>query len=112
MERKPRYLLLTVLMTVPITACAPHHSVTVLEDEVLLSLREPEAREVQFASSVDRFQPHLARQGASGNWVVSVPTGKEFVYFYRVDGRIMVPECKRTVLDDFGSRNCVHAMER
>jgi hypothetical protein len=42
-------------------------------------------------------------------WINRVPSGREFRYFYSVDGKILVPECALTEKDDFGSENCLYS---
>ncbi len=96
------------LLAVFLAGCAaipftPGHSQT-----VTLYLKKPDARKVQFASSLDNFQLHDTRKTASGRWEVRVPKNAEFHYFYIVDGKNYVPDCRYKEKDDFGSKNCVY----
>ncbi len=75
---------------------------------VTLYLKKPEARRVQFASSLDGFRLHDTRRTASGSWEIDMPAGREFTYFYMVDGKRYVPACRYREKDDFGSRNCIY----
>jgi len=74
---------------------------------VTLYLKKPDAKRVQFASSLDRFQVHDTRRTDSGRWEIEVPAKREFAYFYIVDGKRYVPACRYSEKDDFGSRNCI-----
>lgn len=103
------FFLLSVLLV--LSGCASKHSVKIKDNEVLLYFKQPDAREVIFASNRDLFQYHRARNDNGGVWVYSMPKNEEFVYFYIVDGQVTVPDCENTVKDDFGSRNCVYVPE-
>ena len=85
----------------------PNHWVKVRPNEVLLYLDIPKADRVEFICSLDEFQPRTARRDGNGDWVVSVPPGEEFRYFYLVDGIVYLPECQEKESDDFGSANCI-----
>ena len=98
-------LLLTLLLT---ASCGQKHIIHRFPGSVTLYLHEPDAREVLFASSLDRFQYHSANRILWGTWKVSIPADRQFVYFYLVDGKVTLPDCPVTVLDDFGSRNCLY----
>ena len=69
--------------------------------------RNAEASEVLFASSLDSFTYHPAERIKKNLWKVTVPAGKGFSYFYRVDGITILPDCRYTESDDFGARNCL-----
>ena len=92
-------------------ACAKQHSVEVTNGSLSFYYSDPGAKEIFFASSVDHFHSHPAVRGTGGIWRVTVPLNKEFVYFYIVDGKITVPDCPNTVLDDFGAKNCIYVSD-
>ena len=71
-------------------------------------LDSPGANEVMFASSVDNFRVHETKQESRGVWVVKELTDKEFRYFYMVDGKMFVPNCRYREKDDFGAVNCIY----
>lgn len=99
------FLLILILF---ITGCAKQHSVEVNGDSLLFNYSDAEAKEIYFASATDHFHSHPAIKGSGDVWQVTVPLAKEFVYFYIVDGVVTVPDCPNTVLDDFGSKNCLY----
>ena len=89
-------------------ACAPNHYVQVHEYTIAFYSSYPDATEVLFASSIDRYRLHRARRVSAGTWEVIVPRERSFSYFYLVDERPALPDCKFTVFDDFGARNCLY----
>ncbi len=100
-------IVLILLLLVPsLSACATHFY-RIQEDVVTLVLRDPDARSVMLATSLDGFDLSPAVRGASGIWEVTLPLTKSFRYFYRVDGEIVVPDCPLKEDDDFGSQNCI-----
>ena len=70
-------------------------------------LEKPEAHTVSFASSEDGYQLHPAEKIDSKTWLVTMPVGLEFTYFYIIDDIAYVPSCRFKEKDDFGSENCV-----
>ena len=93
------------------SGCAPKHSIQVADDSITVYCEYPDAKKVVFASSTDRFQLHQATQVKGDVWVVTVPRTKEFTYFYMVDGVVTLPDCRYTVMDDFGGKNCFFSEE-
>jgi hypothetical protein len=89
-----------------IGGCAPQHTVVVQRNSVVLALHLPGVDEVGFASSLDQFTVHQARKGQHGQWVIAGLPNREFQYFYLVDGKVLLPECRFTIRDDFGTLNC------
>lgn len=98
--------LLACFFLVGTAACAPRHTAVLQKNLVVLTLRAPEAVRVQFASSLDRFTVHRVIRNTQGHWVVTGLPNREFRYFYLVDGKVLLPECRYRVSDDFGSENC------
>jgi len=90
--------------------CATHYY-KIDADRVNLYLRMPEAKIVQFSTSLDEFTLYRTEQLGSGIWTVAVPATREFTYFYKVDGSIYLPDCKLREKDDFGDENCVFRPE-
>lgn len=86
--------------------CAPQHLTIVQADTVTLLLNAPQAKQVQFASSIDHFTAHDATKNPEGHWVVTELANQEFQYFYIVDGSLFIPECRFRQNDDFGTTNC------
>lgn len=101
-----RLLAILASSSLLVTGCV-HHSFFVEGDTVALSLAIPHAQNVSFASSLDGYELHPARQKGGSTWVIQVPADRQFSYFYVVDGQVYVPDCSLTEHDDFGSRNCV-----
>jgi hypothetical protein len=92
-------------MCLVIAGCASHHC-QVSGPQVKVYLKKPEAGTVQFACSLDDYQPHEARE-VGGQWVVTLPADRAFRYFYIVDGTAFVPPCRLREKDDFGAENCI-----
>ena len=90
-----------------ITGCAAHE-VRKEKDNLYFVLRNPEAKSVLFAYSLDGFRCHEASKDMVGTWVVGVPAGDSFRYFYLVDGVPYTPPCPLTETDDFGAKNCLY----
>ncbi len=88
--------------------CAQQHSVEVNNDSLSFYYSDAEAKEILFASSIDQFHSRPASKESGDMWKVTVPLNKEFVYFYIVDGKVTMPDCPNTVLDDFGTKNCLY----
>ncbi len=100
----------TVLITLVflLAACTSTHEYIVKDNELFLRLKKPEAKLVQFASSLDGFKLHKAERIGGSAWQIVAPAEIEFTYFYVVDGFWYTPECKFKERDDFGRENCVY----
>lgn len=103
-----RYVLLVIAIFFLPIGCASRHYYTVEKDAVRICLREPDAKAVYFASSLDGFEPVKAKKNGDETWEVTVPKDVEFRYFYIVDGVVYVPLCTFKEHDDFGSENCIY----
>jgi hypothetical protein len=102
-------LQLLLLFTITFMAgCARQHSVKVNDDTLSFYYRDSTAKEIFFAGSQDHFHSHPAIKGSDNIWKVEVPLKTELTYFFIVDGVVTVPDCPNTVLDDFGSKNCLY----
>jgi hypothetical protein len=101
-------LLPLLLLVLLVPACAQKHYAKLEGDEVAFYYRDTEAQEVLFSSSRDNYKLLAAREDKNHRWIVSVPAGESFSYFYLVDGVITLPDCPYTENDDFGSRNCLY----
>ncbi len=104
-------LLPLMLLALLVSSCAEKHYSKLNGDEVAFFYKNPEAQEVFFASSQDNYKLLAARETKKHLWEVSMPAGKEFAYFYVVDGVITLPDCPFTENDDFGSRNCLYKVD-
>jgi hypothetical protein len=102
---------IALLCLVAFSGCASNHYSRVQESNVVFYLKNHDAKKVYFVSSLDHFQHNEASLEARGVWSYSTPMNTEFSYFYIVDGVITIPDCKITVRDDFGGRNCVFSPE-
>lgn len=100
-----KILLPIVGCVILLTGCSTHYH-QVRGDTLTLYLDKPTARQVFLACSSDMFVPHEARKD-NKRWVVSLPAGFPFRYFYLVDGEIFLPPCRMKEKDDFGSENCI-----
>lgn len=103
-------ILFPLLVFVLLAGCSgTSHYLTAGETGVDVFVDLPKAKSVQFASSRDGFRWHAARKDNSGLWWIRVPGRGEFRYFYRVDGKLYVPDCTTREYDDFGRENCIYA---
>ena len=99
---------LLLAVAVLLAGCAgPAHWMMKNNDRATLYLKAPEAEEVFFLCSQDGFRPRRADRQGGGVWATTIETGREFTYFYLVDGQAFTPDCELTATDDFGSRNCI-----
>lgn len=103
-SRFPSYLLIPLLLI----GCASNHIITRSGNTVQLGLLAPEARSVQLVSSQNGFAPQPARPDARGRWLATLPATHEFSYFYLVDGKHYLPDCREREFDDFGGSNCLY----
>ena len=99
-------IIAALFLMVGITGCESHFY-RVKENSLHLYLRNPGAHTVSFAYSEDGYQLHHAKKIDSKTWMVTVPEGSEFTYFYIVDGVSFLPSCRFKEKDDFGSENCI-----
>lgn len=97
-----------IILAFLVTACAQKHYSQMHGDRVSFYYKDKKANEVLFASSLENYKFLAARENNKHLWKVTVPAGKDFSYFYVVDGVIILPECAYTEYDDFGSRNCLY----
>jgi hypothetical protein len=86
--------------------CAAHYQVF-NSGYVEMYLRAPQAQSVVLVVSSDPFQQVQAQRGDSGVWKATLNRQSEFKYFYLVDGKAYLPDCRLRENDDFGSNNCV-----
>ena len=103
--------LIILLFFMTITGCSSKHYSRVQDSKIIFYLKNPAAKEEYFVSSVDHYQYNEALLERRGLWSYSSPVNTEFSYFYIIDGVITMPDCKLTVQDDFGGRNCVFSPE-
>ena len=90
-----------------ITGCADH-SCYREDDRVRLRLKDGHAREVFFSSSLKGFGLQRAQKTDETFWEVTFPNGEEFTYFYIIDGKVHLPDCRYREKDDFGAYNCLY----
>ena len=100
------FLLLGLFLTSWNAGCATHYH-RIEGNSLVLYLEEPQARQVILACSLDGFEPHEARRDGP-RWVVVLPSGDPFRYYYVLDERIFIPACPMKEKDDFGSENCIY----
>ncbi len=101
-----RYLSGFLLLLV--SGCAPDHYIARQSNGVTVYLDVPEASKVVFVSSADDFKEHPLYKNSRGLWTISNLADREFDYFFIVDGRVYVPECRYKEKDDFGAANCIY----
>jgi hypothetical protein len=89
------------------TGCAGHYY-RKNNDTLSIFLKMPAARQVTFLSSLDGYKPRKAVRISGQTWQIDAPAQNEFRYFYKVDGKVYLPNCRMKEQDDFGSRNCIY----
>ena len=90
-----------------LAGCASHY-VRVKDNSVFVYLKNPEAQSVYFLCSLDGYEIHKANKIDKKTWLVRIPKGREFIYFYIVDEKPFLPDCTFREKDDFGSQNCIY----
>ncbi|HUV50198.1 MAG TPA: hypothetical protein VMW78_04160 [Anaerolineae bacterium] len=103
-----KYVLLVITVLLLPIGCASRHYYTVEENTVRICLKKNDARVVYFVSSLNGFEPVMAKENGDETWDVTVPKDVEFSYFYIVDGVVYVPLCAFKENDDLGSENCIY----
>lgn len=93
-----------------LSGCAGHYY-KVSDNSVYIGIKEPDAKEVYFLSSLDQYERHEVLKNNRGVWEVSLPSDLEFRYFFIVDGDVFIPPCVQKEKDDFGSENCIFVPE-
>ena len=86
--------------------CTAHYHI-INNGHVEMLLTAPQAQSVVLVISGDTFQQVQALRDDSGMWKVTLSRLNEFKYFYLVDGKAYLPDCRLRENDDFGSNNCV-----
>jgi hypothetical protein len=97
-------LLAVVLL---ITGCADRPYV-LDNDQIRLRMKNGEAREVLFSCSLEGFRLQKAMKVDEATWEVVLPDREEFSYFFIVDGKVHLPNCRYREADDFGTYNCLY----
>lgn len=104
-----RLFALLIGATLILSGCAgPSHFYKLDNDKIHIYLTNSNAEKVLFLSSIDQFQPHEALKDKKDIWEITVPSNKELRYFYIVDGKVFIPDCDQTDMDDLGGRNCIY----
>jgi hypothetical protein len=99
---------MSMFCLVMLEGCATHAISQYSDDVVELRLFRPFADQVFLYCSADEFKPQQANANIWWYWTVKVNYGKDFSYFYIVDGQVVTPDCDLREHDDFGSYNCLH----
>ncbi len=101
------YILSVIAVFLLLSGCAGHFY-KIEGSDVHLYLRAPDGATVLFASSLDGYRFHEAKKDKKGLWQVALPAGREFRYFYVINGKVFLPPCELKEKDDFGSENCIY----
>ncbi len=107
----PRFPSSFVLLLAAGCAVTPSHSVFSDHGRIAVRLYAPEAARVEFLSSQNSFHPRPLRRNSRGMWTIGDLADIEFRYFFLVDGRVHIPDCRYREADDFGQVNCIHLPE-
>jgi hypothetical protein len=86
--------------------CTAHYHVA-NNGHVEMYLTAPQAQSVVLVIAGDPFQRIQALRDASGTWKATLNQAGEFKYFYIMDNKAYLPDCRLKEQDDFGSDNCV-----
>jgi hypothetical protein len=86
--------------------CTAHYHM-VNNGRVEMYLTAPQAQSVVLVIAGDPFQKVPALRDASGTWKATLNQPGEFKYFYLMDNKAYLPDCRLKEHDDFGSDNCV-----
>jgi hypothetical protein len=86
--------------------CTTHYQV-MNSGRVEMYLKAPKAHSVVLVVPGDPFQKVQAQRGPFGMWKVTLSGIDQFTYFYLVDGKAVLPDCRMREHDDFGSSNCI-----
>lgn len=97
---------MVAFLVVMLGGCATTHYITVVENKVTFSLKNPAAKKMLFACSLDGYEEQQLKQ-ENGLWQVTLPADKPFKYFFMADGEIFLPPCPLSENNDFGSKNCI-----
>ena len=103
---KIRILFLLFLLQF-LCGCATHYCKS-KENTLYIYLKEPKAVQVFFLYSNDGYLFNPATKIGKQTWEVKVPANREFKYFYIIDGKPFIPDCRYKEADDFGSHNCIY----
>lgn len=86
--------------------CTAHYHV-VNQGQVEMYLMAPQAQSVVLVIAGDPFRKVQALRDAFGTWKATLNQSGEFKYFYIMDDKAYLPDCRLKEHDDFGSDNCV-----
>jgi hypothetical protein len=86
--------------------CSVHHH-AIHNGQVEMYLTAPQAQSVVLVIAGDPFRKVPALRDASGTWKATLNQPGEFKYFYLMDNKAYLPDCRLKEHDDFGSDNCV-----
>ncbi|KAA0258568.1 hypothetical protein FHQ18_05260 [Deferribacter autotrophicus] len=97
-----------ILLSFLFISCASHY-VKKKDDSLLFYLRDDSSKNIELYVDVDGFEKHKAEKIKNDIWVVKIkhPASKEIKYFYKVDGKLYIPDCELKEKDDFGGENCI-----
>ncbi|MBW2636429.1 MAG: hypothetical protein JRC86_02685 [Deltaproteobacteria bacterium] len=104
-----RYVLPSIAAFFLLSGCAASHFYRIEGANAHFYLRAPDSASVFFASSLDGYEFHEAKRVRNGLWKVTAPAGREFKYFYIVNGEVFFSSCELKEMDDFGSENCIYS---
>ena len=99
-----RWLFL-ILAISTVAGCTTHYYKT--QNDLVSIYLKKNAQQVYFASSIDRYTLHPIDRNGKGCWEIQVSGNEAFRYFYVVDGKVYVPDCRFKEFDDFGMQNCI-----
>ncbi|MGA1845633.1 hypothetical protein [Deferribacter abyssi] len=100
--------MLIVLLSYSFISCAAHY-VKKKDNDLIFYLRDNAFKNVELYVDIDNFKKHEAKKIKNDIWVAKIkqPASKEIKYFYKVDGRLYIPDCELREKDDFGGENCI-----
>jgi hypothetical protein len=106
---KRRLLLITAMLLVQCGCATHYYRIQSAGLEIFLEMEQ--ASKVELACTTDPFSIYRAKKIGRKLWAVTIPSHREFSYFYLVDGKSYLPDCPLRESDDFGSENCIYQPE-
>jgi len=98
-------VIILFLMTI---ACSKHY-VRQSEDSLSFYYNGKDVEKVLFYSDINNYAGRNFEKN-DGNWIYTLNKPAdlgEIKFFYKVDGKVYLPECRMKIKDDFGGELCV-----
>ncbi len=97
-----------IILFLAVMACSKHY-VKQSEDSLYFYYNGKDAEKVLFYSDINNYAGRSFKK-SEGYWIyiLNKPVeAEEIKFFYKVDGKVYLPECRMKINDDFGGKLCV-----